>query len=75
MLPFEEAKHNKNLAELVKHVGTGTLDQFSVYGFAATLLFKQAVEAAVAKHGANGLTRADLLAALSKGSTRSTPVG
>ena len=66
VLPFEEAKYNKNLGTLVKNVGKGTLDQFSVYGFAATLLFKQAAEAAVAEHGADGLTRANLLAALSK---------
>ena len=28
----------------MKLVGKGKLDQFSIYGFAATLLFKQAVE-------------------------------
>ncbi len=66
VLPFEEAKYNKNLGTLVKNVGKGTLDQFAVYGFAATLLFKQAAEAAVAAHGADGLTRANLLEALSK---------
>ena len=48
---------------LVKNVGDGTLDQFAVYGFAATMLFRQAAEAAVAEHGADGLTRANLLAA------------
>jgi ABC-type branched-subunit amino acid transport system substrate-binding protein len=63
ILPFEEAKYNKNLAALVKLVGNGKLDQFSIYGFAATLLFKQAVEDAVAKGGANAVTRADVLAA------------
>jgi hypothetical protein len=47
-------------------VGDGQLDQFAVYGFAATLLFKQAAEAAVAQHGADGLTRANVLEALSK---------
>jgi ABC-type branched-subunit amino acid transport system substrate-binding protein len=66
VLPFEEAKYNKNLGTLVKNVGKGTLDQFAVYGFAATLLFRQAAEAAVAAHGADGLTRANLLAELSK---------
>jgi ABC-type branched-subunit amino acid transport system substrate-binding protein len=65
-LPFEEAKYNKNLAALVKLVGTGKLDQFSIYGFAATLLFKQALEDAVAKGGANAVTRADVLAAASR---------
>ena len=65
-LPFEEAKYNKNLAALVKLVGTGKLDQFSIYGFASTLLFKQAVEDAVAKGGANAVTRADVLAAASR---------
>jgi ABC-type branched-subunit amino acid transport system substrate-binding protein len=63
ILPFEEAKYNKNLAALVKLVGNGKLDQFSIYGFAATLLFKQAVEDAVAKSGAGGVTRADVLTA------------
>ena len=66
VLPFEEAKYNKNLGTLVKNVGKGTLDQFAVYGFAATLLFKEAAEAAIAEHGADGLTRANLLDALSK---------
>jgi ABC-type branched-subunit amino acid transport system substrate-binding protein len=67
VLPFEEAKSNKNLATLVKNVGSnGTLDQFAVYGFAATLLFKQAAEAAVKEHGSDGLTRVNLLSALSK---------
>ena len=65
-LPFEEAKANKNLATLVKNVGSGQLDQFAVYGYAATLLFKQAAEMAVSEHGADGLTRANLLEALSK---------
>jgi ABC-type branched-subunit amino acid transport system substrate-binding protein len=69
ILPFEEAKYNKNLAALVKRVGNGKLDQFSIYGFAATLLFKQAVEDAVAKGGNNAVTRADVLAA-AKGITR-----
>lgn len=63
ILPFEEAKYNKNLAALVKLVGNGKLDQFSIYGFAATLLFKQAVEDSVAKGGTNAVTRADVLGA------------
>jgi ABC-type branched-subunit amino acid transport system substrate-binding protein len=66
VLPFEDVKANKNLATLVKNVESGQLDQFAVYGYAATLLFKQAAEAAVAQHGADGLTRANLLDALSK---------
>ncbi len=64
ILPFEEAKYNKNLAALVKLVGSGKLDQYSIYGFAATLLFKQAVEDAVAKGGANAVTRANVLTAV-----------
>ena len=63
ILPFEEAKYNKNLAALVKLVGNGKLDQFSIYGFAATLLFKQAVDDSVAKGGTNAVTRADVLGA------------
>ncbi len=65
-LPFEEAKANKNVGTLVKNVGGGQLDQFAVYGYAATLLFKQAAETAVAEHGADGLTRANVLESLSK---------
>ena len=43
---------------------SGKLDQYSIYGFAATLLFKQAVEDAVAKGGANAVTRANVLTAV-----------
>jgi len=63
VLPFEDGKANANLQNLIKGVGSGQLDQFSVYGYAAVLLFKEAAEKAAAAKG--GLTRANLLAALS----------
>jgi hypothetical protein len=60
-LPFEEASTNKTLAAFLKYVGTNNADGFAVYGWTATLAFKQAVEAIVKKEGVNGLTRANLL--------------
>src|SRR5207249_4009823 len=56
-LPFEEAKYNKTLAAFVKYVPESTRDQFAAYGFQATLAFADAIKAAVAKHGINGITR------------------
>ncbi len=60
-LPFEEAKTNKTLAAFLKYVGTKNANGFAVYGWTATLGFKQAVEAIVKKDGVNGLTRANML--------------
>jgi len=57
-LPFEEAKHNTTLANFVKYVGASKVNGFAAYGWGATLAFADAVEAAVAKRGVNGLTRA-----------------
>lgn len=65
VLPFQDGKANANLQALIKGVGDGQLDQFSVYGFAAVLLFKEAAEKALAANGESGLTRAALLTALS----------
>jgi ABC-type branched-subunit amino acid transport system substrate-binding protein len=63
LLPFEEAKYNKTLAAFVKTVKAqhGELDTFSAYGFESVLAFRDAVSAVVAKHGVNGLTRANLI--------------
>jgi hypothetical protein len=41
----------------LKYIGTANADQYSVYGWSATLAFAQAANAAVAKQGVNGLTR------------------
>ena len=60
-LPFEEANTNKTLAAFLKYVGKDNADGFAVYGWTATLAFKQAVEAIVKKDGVNGLTREALL--------------
>jgi ABC-type branched-subunit amino acid transport system substrate-binding protein len=61
-LPFEEARSNKTLQNFLKYVGSDKANGFAVYGFTATLLFKQAVENAIAKGGNNALTRSSLLA-------------
>ena len=60
-LPFEEASTNKTLAAFMKYVGKDNANGFAVYGWTATLAFKQAVDAIVKKDGVNGLTRANLL--------------
>jgi hypothetical protein len=60
-LPFEEASTNKTLGAFMKYVGKANANGFAVYGWTATLAFKQAVEAIVAKDGVNGLTRKALL--------------
>ncbi len=60
-LPFEETSTNKTLAAFMKYVGKANANGFAVYGWTATLAFKQAVEAIVAKEGVNGLTRANFL--------------
>jgi hypothetical protein len=60
-LPFEEAKTNKTLGAFLEYVGKDNANGFAVYGWTATLAFKQAVEAVVEREGVNGLTRANLL--------------
>jgi ABC-type branched-subunit amino acid transport system substrate-binding protein len=60
-LPFEEASSNAMLKNFLKYVGPTNVDGFAVYGWTATLAFKQAVEAIVKEDGVNGLTRANLL--------------
>jgi ABC-type branched-subunit amino acid transport system substrate-binding protein len=63
-LPFTETKTNKTLAAFVKYVGKDKINGFAVWGWVATLLFKQAADNVVKAHGVNGLTRANLLTAL-----------
>jgi hypothetical protein len=60
-LPFEEAKSNATLGNFVKYVGADKVNAFAAYGWVATLAFADAMKAAVAKHGVNGVTRAALL--------------
>jgi hypothetical protein len=60
-LPFEEVKSNPTLRNFVKFVGADKVNAFAAYGWVATLAFADAMKAAVAKHGINGVTRATLL--------------
>jgi hypothetical protein len=60
-LPFEEASSNKSLANFIHYVGADKVNAFAAYGWVATLAFADAMKAAVAKHGINGITRATLL--------------
>jgi ABC-type branched-subunit amino acid transport system substrate-binding protein len=63
-LPFSETKQNKALANYVKFTGKDDVDGFGSYAWIASLLFRDAVNAVVAKDGNNALTRETLLAAL-----------
>jgi hypothetical protein len=68
-LPFydpREQKANPMLANFVRYTGNGKVDGVGVYAWAAAVAFRDAVNATVKVHGVNGLTRANLLAALSK---------
>ena len=60
-LPFEEANSNAMEKNFVKYVGPDKIDGFAVSGWVAGLEFAQAVKNTVAKHGVNGLTRANLI--------------
>jgi ABC-type branched-subunit amino acid transport system substrate-binding protein len=63
-LPFEEVKSNKMLANYVKYTGKDKIDGFGVSGWAAAILFQQALTDAVKDHGVNGVTRTNLFTAL-----------
>ena len=60
-LPFEDADQNKAMATFVKAVGKDKVQAYSIYGYAATLAFRDALTAAVEKGGNNNVTRAALL--------------
>jgi len=60
-LPLDETKQNATLKAYVKTVGVSEADAFGATGWAAGVLFHQAVDAIVARDGVNGLTRAKLL--------------
>ncbi len=63
-LPFEEVKSNKSLANFVKYTGKDKIDGFGVSGWAAAMLFQQAMGDVVKSNGDNGITRANLFTAL-----------
>ena len=66
-LPFfdkKEQKANKMVANYVKYTGADKLTGFGAYSWVAAIAFRDAVNAVVKKDGVNGLTRANLLAAL-----------
>ncbi len=63
-LPFEEVKSNKMLANFVKYTGKDKIDGFGVSGWAAAILFQQALNDVVKSNGVNGVTRANLFSAL-----------
>ncbi len=60
-LPFEEASSNPMLAAMLRNVGKNKVTGYTVYGWAAAIVFAQAARAVVAKDGVNGLTRKSLL--------------
>ena len=63
-LPFDEGSANPMTKNFVKYVGKDKLNGFASWGFTSGLLFQQAADAVVKSKGANGLTRANLLAEL-----------
>ncbi|MCU1484896.1 MAG: hypothetical protein JWN67_1642 [Actinomycetia bacterium] len=64
-LPFEEKDTNEDLAAFVDSVGD-EVNGFGALAWQSADLFKQAVDDVVADKGPNGLTRANLLAALGR---------
>jgi ABC-type branched-subunit amino acid transport system substrate-binding protein len=63
-LPFDEGSANPMTKNFVKYVGKDKLNGFASWGFTSGLLFEQAAKDVVSKDGKDGLTRANLLAAL-----------
>jgi hypothetical protein len=64
LLPFNETKANKALANYVNAVGASKVDGFGAYSWIASLLLRDSVNAVVKKGGNNALTRKALLAQL-----------
>jgi hypothetical protein len=62
-VPVEEAKYSPTLKSYVKYVGDGVIDGNGELAWAASLFFRDAVNATVKKGGVNSLTRANWLAA------------
>jgi ABC-type branched-subunit amino acid transport system substrate-binding protein len=65
-LPLTESGENAALANYLKSVPRSQINGYGSYAWAAGILFRDAVNAAVQKNGKNGLTRAALLTALSQ---------
>jgi hypothetical protein len=68
-LPFydpREQRANPMLANFVHYTGKDKVDGFGDYAWSAAIAFRDAVNATVKAHGINGLTRANLLAALNR---------
>jgi hypothetical protein len=66
-LPFYDSREQQAdpmLAAFVKHTGADAVDGNGVFAWASAVAFRDAVDITVAKHGVDGLTRANLLAAL-----------
>ena len=66
-LPFYDRREQKAkpmLANFVHYTGTDKVDGVGVYAWSAAVAFRDAVNATVKAHGVNGLTRANLFAAL-----------
>jgi len=63
-VPPEEASLNKATATMVKYIGKSNVSGFATASWIEGLLFQDAANAAVAKYGVNGLTRANLLTAV-----------
>jgi hypothetical protein len=51
-------------ANFVRYTGKDKVEGFGVYAWAAAVAFRDAVNATISAHGVNGLTRANLFAAL-----------
>jgi ABC-type branched-subunit amino acid transport system substrate-binding protein len=63
-VPFEESKHNKQVATYIKSVGgLSNVAAFGAEAWVSAIFFRDAVKAVVAKSGVNGLTRENWLAA------------
>jgi ABC-type branched-subunit amino acid transport system substrate-binding protein len=60
-LPFEEADVNPEATAYVQGVGADKVDSFGAQAWQAALLFKQTVDAVVAKSGPNAITRKTIL--------------
>jgi len=68
-LPFyskAEQKANKSIANYVKYTGTDKVASFGAYAWAASIAFRDAVNATVKAHGVNGVTRKTIFEALNK---------
>ncbi|HUV11493.1 MAG TPA: ABC transporter substrate-binding protein, partial [Acidimicrobiia bacterium] len=61
-VPFEEAKSNKMMSDFLKFTGRAPADGFGAQAWASAIYFRDIVEQIVETDGANGVTRAAVLA-------------